>query len=195
MNTGLQDFRFRKVGEWMLNMNKNGIDFKFFRKSIANERVIYAFTSKNGTHVKYIGICEKRDGYLKQRMDDYKTARTKSTEWKVERIKKQLELGKKVEIWAVKPEISPHPTYIGLRVDLIRGLENQLINKFNPEWNTKDIGIGAKRYGIKILEHNGSRANVILKKRMDYDELIKIQPDIGQRFDEAKRKRKSINLR
>jgi hypothetical protein len=49
------------------------------------------------------------------------------------KIKECLEQGKVVKIFALKPESTL--LYKGLNVDLIKGLENPLIEKLKPEWN------------------------------------------------------------
>jgi len=48
-------------------------------------------------------------------------------------IKDCLKQGKAVEIFMLKPE--PTLQYKGLNVDLVKGLENPLIERLKPEWN------------------------------------------------------------
>jgi hypothetical protein len=49
------------------------------------------------------------------------------------KIKGCLERGKSVKIFVLKPESTLQ--YKGLNVDLVKGLENPLIEKLKPEWN------------------------------------------------------------
>jgi hypothetical protein len=50
-------------------------------------------------------------------------------------IKDCLERGQQVKIWAWKPDIELKSK--GIVVDLIKGLENPLIQELRPEWNIK----------------------------------------------------------
>jgi hypothetical protein len=51
------------------------------------------------------------------------------------KIKECLEKGEAVKIFALKPELSCD--YKGLSVDLVKGLENPLIERLQPEWNKR----------------------------------------------------------
>lgn len=124
----LEDYDFEEVGRWHIDYRiKSGINFHITK----NERVIYAF-EVNG-EVKYIGICEKTT--LGDRLKEYKYQTTTSEAHIANEIKKYLDLKKDVKIYALKPK--SECKFKDLDVDLIKGLENPLINKFKPEWNRR----------------------------------------------------------
>ncbi|AXI24947.1 hypothetical protein CFE53_01765 [Methanofervidicoccus sp. A16] len=127
----LRNYGFVKVGRWKLNENiKSGIDFELM--DFKEERVIYAFVVDGET--KYIGICESSKRTLEDRMIKFKYSQGGGTNKRIaDEIKKCLENGKTVEIFALKLELVVQ--YKGLEVDLIRGLEYPLIEKLDPEWN------------------------------------------------------------
>ena len=148
----LRKYGFIKVGKWILNKNnKSGIDFEL--NDLNKERVIYAFVVDGKT--KYIGICESNKRTLEDRMKMFKNKQGGGTNERIaDEIKKCLEDGKTVEIFALKPELSVvykgpeitieynHYTEIvvknkSIEVDLIRGLEYPLIERLKPEWNIK----------------------------------------------------------
>jgi len=145
----LRNYGFVKVGRWKLNENiKSGIDFELM--DFKEERVIYAFVVDGET--KYIGICESSKTTLEGRMKKFRNLQGGGTNERIaNEIKKCLEDGKTVEIFALKPELVVQYKGLeltiqhndvelviknkGLEVDLVRGLEYPLIEKLNPEWN------------------------------------------------------------
>ena len=128
----LRNYGFVKVGRWKLNENiKSGIDFELM--DFKEERVIYAFVVDGET--KYIGICESSKTTLEGRMKKFRNLQGGGTNERIaNEIKKCLENGKTVEIFALK-KLELVVQYKGLEVDLIRGLEYPLIEKLDPEWN------------------------------------------------------------
>ena len=125
----LNNYDFEEIGEWYLYERvKSGINFHIIR----DERVIYAFVV-NGK-VKYIGICEKDTTMFRGRLERYKYCEGSGTNERIaEEIKRCLEKGKNVKIYALRPIVEC--VYKDLNVDLVKGLENPLIRKFRPEWN------------------------------------------------------------
>ncbi len=131
--TSLSELGFQKVGYCNLNNAiKNGVSFIIER--LMNERVIYAFVVNNA--VKYIGVCDTTNTTLKNRMARYQQMTGGGTN---ERITKNiidcLTNGRLVSIWALLSESNYE--YKGINIDLIKGLENPLILRFQPEWNIK----------------------------------------------------------
>ena len=88
---------------------------------------------------KYIGICEKNTTTLKDRMGRYKnlqggSANREGTNQTIARLIKQgLTEGQVVHILAMRPTAVYR--FVDLEVDLVKGLENPLIGRFDPEWN------------------------------------------------------------
>lgn len=131
----LSNYGFVKAGKWKLkNSLKSGIAFELY--NFQNERVIYAFVVDN--KVKYIGICENTRTTLKGRMERYQHFVGAGTNERIAgNIKKCLKQRKEVKILALKPKSELR--YEGVYVDLVKGLENPLIEKLKPEWNIKNI--------------------------------------------------------
>ena len=127
----IEEYHFSLAGNWFLDQNrKSGISFLLIDHS--EERVIYAFVLRDT--VKYIGICDKYTTTLKIRMRRYKNLQGGKTNRRIAKnIKECLEDDIEVMIFALNPEDSHQ--YEDLTVDLVKGLENPLIEKFNPEWN------------------------------------------------------------
>jgi hypothetical protein len=123
---------FREIGECKLDEElESGVRFRV--NEMYDERVVYAFTIDG--EVKYIGICEKTKTTLKERMMRYQ-GRVGSTNKRIaESIKDCLMDGKKVRILALKPDTGIE--FKGLRIDLVKGLENPLIQEAVPEWNIR----------------------------------------------------------
>lgn len=97
-----------------------------------DDRVIYAFVVE-GRRV-YIGVCEKDTTTLRARMGRYQSMAGASTnKSNAHRIRRCLEGGRTVEIHAAKP--AANARYADICIDLVKGLENPLIEKFKPEWN------------------------------------------------------------
>jgi len=127
----LDNYGLIEVGEWKLKESlKSGITFELNR--FKGERVIYVFVVEN--EVKYIGICNNSTTTLKDRMNRYKNLQGGSTNERiVKEIKDYLKQGKDVKIFALKPDSTVQ--YNGLNIDLVKGLENPLIEKLKPDWN------------------------------------------------------------
>jgi hypothetical protein len=127
----LNDYGFVSVGKWTLNNRvKSGISFEL--SSLRDERVIYAFSVDDD--VKYIGVCDTTNTTLNKRMNRYQSmAGAGTNERLAKQIKGLLEQGKTVNIFALKPISAIQ--YKDLNVDLIKGLENPLIEKLKTEWN------------------------------------------------------------
>lgn len=127
----LSEYGFEEAGEWHIYGNvKSGINFRL--RKFENERVIYAFVVDG--EVKYIGICLGDFTTLTERLGRYKSMIGGSTNERVASlIRECLEQSKNVRIYALKPELECK--YGDLDVDLVRGLESPLVNRFDPEWN------------------------------------------------------------
>jgi hypothetical protein len=132
----LSAYGFIPVGEWILSDTvKSHITFKL--KTLASDRVVYAFVVEGMP--KYIGICEKDTTALKDRMGRYKGQQGSrpngiSTNERISiEIRQMLNQGKRVEIYALKP--TNKQLFVDLQVDLVKGLENPLIARFQPAWN------------------------------------------------------------
>ena len=127
----LKNYGFGQVGEWGLKKGlKSGITFEL--PNFENERAIYAFVVNR--KVKYIGVCQNIKTSLKDRMKRYKYwTGDGANERNARKIRNCLKRGKTVKVFALKPESSLR--YHGLNVDLIKGLEDDLIHKLSPEWN------------------------------------------------------------
>lgn len=144
----LDDYDFKEVGEWCIyDRVKSGIIFHLTK--FEDERVIYAFVVNE--EVKYLGICEEDTTTLKDRLNRYKfrmggnkSRIGKSTNERVAgKIKECLEKDNVVKIYALKSELKWK--YKDLDVDLVKGLENPLIEKFKPEWNIGGINRRSKQ--------------------------------------------------
>jgi len=131
--TNLSAYGFTLAGQWIKSATvKSGIDYQL--TTLASERVVYAFVIDGVP--KYIGICEKDTTTLSARMGRYKNQQGNGTNERISiKIREMLELGKKVEIHALKSTIKQ--SYMDLQVDLVKGLENPLIEMCKPEWNRR----------------------------------------------------------
>ncbi|MBU2009855.1 MAG: GIY-YIG nuclease family protein [Chloroflexi bacterium] len=103
---------------------------------------MYAVVS--GNDVKYVGICEADTRTLKKRMNSYRSSRATKSKTSTNRrvregIREILAGGSEVKVFALDPSTrEPTPiTYKGIEVDLVKGLENPLTRRFNPEWNRR----------------------------------------------------------
>lgn len=118
----------------MSNKVKSGISFKITNQQPERERVGYAFIVDG--EVKYIGVCESSTTTLKDRMSRYKNWQGGGTNKRIaKKIKGCLENKRVVKIFALNPR-SPCK-YNDLDVDLVKGLENPLIEKLEPKWNRR----------------------------------------------------------
>ena len=128
---GLDNYGFVEVGKWKLEERlKSGVAFELY--SFKEERVVYAFVID--AEAKYIGVCDNTSTTLKNRMSRYQSLQGAGTNERIaNKIKDCLKRGKAVKIFALKPESTLQ--YKGLNVDLVKGLENPLIERLKPEWN------------------------------------------------------------
>ena len=131
MINNLNNYDFEAVGGWKLEKHLNsGITYELHK--FERERVIYAFVVDG--RVNYIGVCDNTGTTLKDRMNRYKFWQGSGNNKRIaNKIKECLEQKKSVEIFALKPELECK--YKDLNIDLIKGLENPLIEKLNPDWN------------------------------------------------------------
>ncbi len=125
---------FREVGRCGLDKSlKSGVRFSV--QEYRDERVIYAYVV-DGV-VKYIGVCDNTKTTLKDRMRRYQGMKGQGTNRRVtELIRACLMQGSEVSILAWRPDKTIE--FKGLEVDLVKGLENPLIQKVGPEWNTRE---------------------------------------------------------
>jgi len=126
-------FGFVEVGEWKLDSRlKSGIRYKL--RKLQDDRVIYAY-AVNET-IKYIGVCDSTSTSLQSRMSRYQSMTAGGTNKRIANlIRKAIEVGSKVKIYAFKPDVELQ--LCELNVDLVKGLENPLIQEEKPEWNIK----------------------------------------------------------
>lgn len=127
----LQTYGFVFSGRWEITSSvKSGVTFTLTRHT--EDRVVYAFVVND--QPKYIGICEKLSTSLMERMRRYKYRQGTGTNAHVAgKIRQHLMVGKEVQILSLKPEKDLR--FTGLEIDLVKGLENPLIQKFQPNWN------------------------------------------------------------
>jgi len=134
---------FSNAGAWQLYpRKKSGVQAHL--SAYHKERVIYAFLVAD--ECKYIGICENSDTTLADRMGRYENKVGGSTNKRIcELIQQSLATGRSVEIMALKPEASFE--FAELKVDLVKGLENPMIQWADPQWNIKGKSLtGSIRY-------------------------------------------------
>jgi hypothetical protein len=127
----LQAYAFLAVGRWMPSKAvRSGITFAL--DSHEKDRVVYAFAVDG--RAEYIGICEKDSTTLAERMNRYRRWQGAGTNERIaRRIRECLNEGRAVEILALKPDA--RISYLELAVDLVKGLENPLIERLKPAWN------------------------------------------------------------
>lgn len=127
----LNNCGFIEVGEWTLD-EKSEFGITFELNKFEKERAIYAFVVDD--KIKYIGICASKNTTMQNRFERYKKLSGESTNKRIaEEIRNCLKSGKFVKIFALKPKSSLK--YKDLYVDLVKGLENPLIEFIRPEWN------------------------------------------------------------
>ena len=126
-------YGFVHVGEWLLDGKlKSGVRPNL--EALKNERVVYLFAVD--ARPKYVGVCQEDTTTLMARMNRYKSMADSGTNENVAKLIRDALLSRKnVSIWALKP-----PDYYrhgDLKIDLVKGLENPLIDRFKPEWNRR----------------------------------------------------------
>ncbi len=126
---------FQDVGKCVLDKGlKSGV--RFCVSGLAAERIIYAFTV--GGRVRYAGVCNSTSTTLKHRMKRYQGMAGAGTNKRItEAIKECLLKGQPVTIRAWKPdtEVQFGTQFGTFKIDLVRGLENPLLDRLAPEWN------------------------------------------------------------
>jgi hypothetical protein len=128
----LQNIGFLRAGRWVYKSEK--IDFELEENFFNCTPVLYVFVVDDS--IKYIGESRKT---LRERMQHYKTPPKNpesggTTNIKNHNnIKKELELGKSVEIYIfIDPGLL---SYGNFRINLARGLEGSIVDDIRPEWN------------------------------------------------------------
>lgn len=132
----LYKYGFVEVGEWKLDKStKAGIRFELKREEYKDKRVVYCFVADN--EVKYIGICEAKDTGLLDRMKKYEKLQGNGTNKYIAELIFELlkSCNKHVKVYALEP--LKECFYKDIGVDMVRGLEYPLIEKFNPLWNRR----------------------------------------------------------
>ncbi|WP_286293100.1 hypothetical protein [Methylomarinovum tepidoasis] len=129
----LEAFGFTEAGYCALDASlKSQVRFRLER--LADVRAIYAFVVNDS--IRYIGICESEKTTLKDRMGRYQGLVGAGTNERiVGLIKNCLQAGQAVRIFAWIPKVRLRLD--GMDVDQIKGFENPLIQRFEPEWNNK----------------------------------------------------------
>ena len=135
----LERYGFVEAGRWVLSDRvKSGIAFEL--NTPGDRRVVYAFVVAD--EPRYIGICEKDTTTLKDRLKRYKGRQgprrkrpggENTNQRNARLIRQHLEAAEPVLIYALAP--APGCSFVDLQVDLVKGLENPLIARFEPEWN------------------------------------------------------------
>ena len=120
---------FEYVGEWLL---ENKTVKHHLSKHNSTKKIVYAFATQG--RILYIG---KSVRSVSQRLNGYSTpGPTQSTNIKNhQNITKLLGEGKRVEIYVFAPS-EDEIIYRGIQLNLAAGLEDSLITKFQPIWNT-----------------------------------------------------------
>ena len=128
---GLARYGFILAGAWVPSTRtKSGITFQL--DDMRDERVVYAFVVAGS--VLYVGVCEKDYTSLADRMGRYRSRQGSGTNRRVAGlIRECLDRSETVAIYALKP--TANYTYDDLCIDLVKGLENPLISRFQPRWN------------------------------------------------------------
>jgi hypothetical protein len=128
----LRHIGFQKAGRWVYKSEK--VDFELEEEFADCAPVLYAFVVDDS--VKYIGESTRT---LRERMQHYKTPAKDPESGGTtninnnNRIKKELDLGKSVEIYVFVD--SGLWSYGGYKMNLARGLEASIVDDLHPEWN------------------------------------------------------------
>lgn len=135
---------FEKIGKWKKSSrykNKFAYDIP---KELINQRAIYLFLVSNKSRskkdIKYIGVIASPRSTLISRFNLYRSFGVKSgsTNKRIGKlIIKELENNMNVDIYVLTEEKLNKRIikYCGVNIDLVVGLENNLIIKCQPEWN------------------------------------------------------------
>ncbi len=138
----LLNLGFRDIGAWVLAAREGGLDFHLDGTSPESDRLLmdernslYAFI--HGDDVKYIG---KTARTVRARFAGYQNpGRSQRTNWRCNsKIRELLGQGMLVRIFVFNP-IS-HLRYGDFEINLAAGLEDALIEAFDPPWNGRERG-------------------------------------------------------
>ena len=129
----LEAYGFILAGFWRLDSQTKG-GARCFLHALQRERVAYSFTVDGS--VMYLGICESSTTTLSDRMSRYQNLTGAGTNERiVGLINSELTRGKEVCIYALKPAVKP--SYHDVDLDCVKGIENPLIQRFDPPWNKR----------------------------------------------------------
>lgn len=138
----LLNLGFRDIGAWVLAAREGGLDFRLDGTSPEADRLLmgernslYAFIQ--GDDVKYIG---KTARTVRERFAGYQNpGKTQRTNWRCNsKIRELLTQGASVRIFVFNP-IS-YLRYGDFEINLAAGLEDALIEAFDPPWNGRERG-------------------------------------------------------
>jgi len=175
----LKHYGFEEAGYWQLSdTHKSHIRHQL--TALRDRRVLYAFV--RDTEVVYVGICDGQSRTLKKRMNNYQSFSSKVREGTTNRnvrghIKAWLEGGSKVRIFGLEPTTAGGSDYVhqGLAVDLVKGLENPLIEVFDPILNSQAPSRRAKRKETRSQKKKDAdmdKKRFSLAFKEDYDGLL-----------------------
>lgn len=139
----LIDIGFKKVGEWEL---KNEILICNLNKDYPDQDILYSFVYEND--IKYIGKSVKS---ISKRLYGYrKPNKSQTTNYRInELLIEKLNSGIQIEIYLFVDNVGLN--FRGHKINLSAGLEDNLIAKFSPEWNSMGIN-RAKNKKAEIVE-------------------------------------------
>ena len=158
----LLNLGFRDIGSWVLAAREGGLDCHLDGASPEADRLLmgernslYAFI--HGDEVKYIG---KTARTIRGRFAGYQNpGKTQPTNWRCNsKIRELLRQGDSVRILVFNP-IS-HLRYGEFEINLAAGLEDALIEAFDPPWNGKERGRAiteeAEREELDEVQHQAA---------------------------------------
>ena len=136
----LIEIGFEKVGEWEF---KNELLICNLNNNYPDQDILYSFVYEND--IKYIGKSVKS---ISQRLYGYrKPNKSQTTNYRInELIIEKLKNGIQIEIYLFIDNVGLN--YRGHKINLSAGLEDNLIAKFSPEWNS----MGKNRVKTKKTE-------------------------------------------
>ncbi|WP_148707724.1 GIY-YIG nuclease family protein [Komagataeibacter melaceti] len=140
----LIEIGFRDVGKWELTSSDRKLDYildGFHAKEngilLESKNSLYAFV-----HNEYILYIGKTAGTIQKRFRGYKNPHQRQrTNWRCnEKIRDLLNQGQDVRIYVFATTSSHlmHLCYSTFSINIAAGLEDALIEKFNPPWNGRD---------------------------------------------------------
>ena len=140
----LLNLGFRDIGVWAVSKTGSGLDYHLDganaegNKPLLNGRnALYAFVQES--EVRYIG---KTARTVRQRFAGYRNpSRRQRTNWRCNgKIREQLKAGATVRsfVFAMTMHLA-QLRYSDFSINLAAGLEDSLIEEFDPPWNGRDI--------------------------------------------------------